>query len=161
MICELCGRQFERGVKLRIEGSVINSCRNCSNHGEVIEPVKSKPKAKKKASASPPKKPKKDFSLDIEYTLVDDYPQIVKNAREKRGLRQSQLGKLLQEPESVVHRIESGRFEPSPKLARALQKKLKIKLLEQVEPMDEVEKTDTGDKEFTLGDVVVLREKRR
>jgi len=58
----------------------------------------------------------------------------------------------------VVHRIESGRFEPDEELTKKLEHKLGIRLTTKVEEaIRNAAKTESGRK--TLGDVVVVRKK--
>ena len=156
MICEICGRSFNVGVRLELEGSVVNACDNCSGYGEVlskIETVKEKPKTLEV------KKPVYNMQeFESEETLADDYGEKVRKAREKRRMKQIDLAKLINEPESIVHRIESGKFEPDENLIKKLERKLDVKLMLKVENAPRlVGKTE--DKEKTLGDVVVVRKK--
>jgi putative transcription factor len=157
MICEICGKNFNNGVKVQIEGSVVSACANCSGYGKLvgkIETVKEKPKT---PEAQARKYEMQDF--ESETALADDYGERIKKAREKRNLKQGDLAKLINEHESIVHRIESGRFEPDDDLIKKLEKKLDIKLTIKVD--DALRLVGKGEnKEKTLGDVVVIRKKK-
>jgi len=58
-----------------------------------------------------------------------DYHLLVRQAREKMGLSQEQLGKLLNEKPSVIRMVESKKLKPDTALSRKLMHELKINLL--------------------------------
>ena len=39
MECELCGRSMIEGRKVKVEGSIVTVCDQCSEYGEVVKPV--------------------------------------------------------------------------------------------------------------------------
>lgn len=158
MICELCGKQSEKGFKVRLEGSQVNACRNCARHGEVVEEVKQKPKPLKRQRT---KTSGPGFDIGIQYDFVEDYGKKIKNAREKQGLKQDELAKRINEPASIIHRIESQRYEPSPEVMKKIQKRLGVRLLKH-HSEDEDEKYEQAErKDLTLGDMIVVREKKK
>lgn len=154
MMCELCGKQVPHTVRVRLEGTVISACKGCAKAGEIVEEPKPAKTTRRK-----PVQPTAEFTLDVEYDLVDGYGAKVKSARERRGWTQEDLGKLVNEPHSLIHRIELGKYEPSPETARKLEIKLDAKLLT---PHREVEapRQRKESKEITLGDMVVVRKKK-
>ena len=91
--------------------------------------------------------------------ITPDYSELIKKKREKLGLKQEELAKKIAEKESIIHKIESGQFEPSVELARKLEKFLNIKLIEQHEEV-KVSLGKKGEGAATLGDVVVIRKKK-
>jgi len=164
MICELCGRAAERGYKVRIEGSTVNACEKCASLGEIVEEV-----SPKKRNAPTPIVQRHEAGgkreavkvLDIEFDIVEDYAEKVRNAREKMGLKQADLAKMINEPESSIQRIEGGKFEPEIDVARKLEKNLGVRLVEKSAEPEDVKNTGEGLKELTLGDLIVLREKKK
>ena len=157
MICEICGKNFNSGVKLRLEGSVVSACDNCSGYGKVVEKISAVKEKPKVVEVRVPKYDMQDF--EFEEILVDDYGARVRKAREKLDLKQSELARLINEPESLVHRIELGKMEPDEVLVKKLEKKLNIKLTVKTEGrLPAGEKKWVGEK--TLGDVVVVRKKQ-
>jgi putative transcription factor len=115
---------------------------------------------KKKASpvVAVLKKPA-DFS-DDDWELVENYGGVVKGARERMNLKQEELAKKINEPESLVHRIESGHDRPNPDVARKLERALRVKLMAERD-LSGIELTGGGKGEVTLGDVVVVRKKSK
>ncbi|MBD3388910.1 MAG: TIGR00270 family protein [Candidatus Altiarchaeales archaeon] len=159
MMCELCGKPVKEGFKVRLEGGVVTACRGCSRHGEVVKEMRhaGKPKPRK---PKPQKEKDSGFSMEGEYELVDGYGPKVKSAREKRGWKQEDLGRAVNEPHSLIHRIELEKMEPSVGVARKLENKLGVRLL--VRHMeDDEEVTGSEKKDLTLGDLVVVRRKEK
>jgi len=147
----MCGRNFENLVEVIVEGSLLSVCNSCSKHGNVVKVL------------AVPKEITADFRServnpgDPVEVIIDDYPNVIKKAREKIGLNQSQLARDIGEKESVVHQIESGKMKPNFKLAKKLNVYLKINLIDKVEKVDiKKDKKDINfnDKTLTIGDLL-------
>jgi len=157
MECELCGRHVERRLSMKIEGTVMEVCSGCARYGERVKEKKISPSAPswqrpiRKTSSSPPK----DFTTT---ELFDDYPTIIREAREQKGLTQEQLGQLLNERVSVINRIEVGKMRPAEKLVRKLENTLNVKIAGKVES-EKVSSQSTAKKDLTLGDIVEIKRK--
>ena len=54
----------------------------------------------------------------------------IRNKRDELGLKQEDFAKMLNEKESIIHKLETGEFKPSLKLAKKLEKKFGLKLIE-------------------------------
>ena len=158
MICELCGKGSNACKRVRIEGSIVVACASCCTLGEVVGPAVApvkKPVVKKVVET-----PKQDFKPEIEFELVEGYGKRIKDAREKKGLKQEDLGRMISEPASFIHHLELGHAEPSDEVAKKLQAKLGIQLLvRHVEDDSAVKSAHSG--ALTLGDVVVVKSKER
>ena len=128
MQCDLCGAT-KNLVRAKIEGTELIVCQECAKFGTILGPIKTKQeKAKKRKKEKQTIKP----STEEEILIINpNYPTIIKKAREKLGLKQSEFAELIKEKESVVHKLETGELEPSIKLAKKLEHILKIKLIEQ------------------------------
>lgn len=165
MQCETCGKHFIEGKKVRIEGYVSVVCNDCARYGQVVgevrresaEPPKPKPVAKSAPAQSLSKILEEELSTP---TLKEDYGAIIKAAREKRGLKMEEFARMLNEPESLIHRIEGGKFEPPDGLAHKIESILRVKLFEKPSVI-----LPSGgkhiSKDLTLGDVVVVKKKGR
>jgi putative transcription factor len=159
MICELCGKSANEGFKIRLEGGVVSACPGCAKLGEVVAAVRPQSKPKMQPAARMPDEPR-ETAAEAEYELVDDYGAKLKSAREKHGWTQDDLGKMVNEPHSSIHRIELQKFEPPVEVVRKLEHKLGIRLLAVREEV-EVPKAKQGSKEVTLGDLVVVRKRNK
>ena len=82
--------------------------------------------------------------------VVSNYGSLIKNAREKMGLKQEELAKKLNEKESIIQKIETANFKPGMKLAKKLERFFGIKLIEEVE-VEKVKIKKESSESFTLG----------
>lgn len=158
MQCEICERYIEKGKRVKVEGSIIITCDECSSYGEVIGEVKIGEERKKVKRETEPLQERIEFEIETE-DLVEDYPKIIREAREKKGMKQKDLASSINEPVSLIHRIESGRLKPGPIIIRKIQSKLGIKLFEKSKDLEIQEIKTSLPKELTLGDLVVVRKK--
>ena len=146
MPCEMCGKEREL-VTAIVEGSILKVCGECSIHGNIIE-VK-KPKTQEIRE-------KKVIETDeTEEAIKDDFSEIIKEERGKRGLTQEQLAKLMAEKESVIQGIESGK-PLSFKLAKKLEQFLRIQLIIPIEKKIKKE-FSLKSKDITIGDLIRIK----
>lgn len=148
MNCEMCGKA---GAVCRasVEGVEMAVCERCAKFGKVlsrIEQWKEEKHRKKEEEA--------EEEPEVFEGVVDDYADIIKNAREKAGLKQEEVALKVNEKESVIHKVESGHLKPQVMLARKLEKFFRIRLVEEVT----VEKEKLGQKKgsdvLTIGDLI-------
>ncbi|MCS7139979.1 MAG: multiprotein bridging factor aMBF1 [Candidatus Nezhaarchaeota archaeon] len=154
MQCELCGRPV-RGhlTKVWIEGAELSVCSNCSRYGYIA-------RSERAMKVQPPIKRKSATKIGMEDLVPrDDYNLLIRQTRERMGMTQMELARLIGEKESVIRRLESGRMKPSMELARKLEKALKIKLFEEVKQQEDV--PESRGVQLTLGDVVVVKERSK
>ncbi len=156
MICELCGGSAIDGFVVRIEGGKVTACPACAKSKEVVSRITSEKNVK--AASSPKNTENKTFDVGGEYDFVEGFGTMIKNAREKRGWSQQDLGREVNESHSTIHRMEQGKYEPTVEAARKIEHKLSVKILERSQDIDENVK-QTESKELTLGDLVVVRKK--
>lgn len=149
MNCDLCGKTSESLAKAVIEGVQLDVCNDCARFGKVIAQPK-RYSAKEQISHIKKQYEKREEKIEL---LVEDYAVMIKRKRESLGLSQKDFANRISEKESIIHKIETGSFEPDLVLARKLEKTLGIKLIENYE-----ERHDTGKKSrsegFTLGDFI-------
>lgn len=144
--CEMCGNSAERLTPGIIEGVELNVCQNCLKLG------KRKPK---------PISLKQNFrsfnnSKGPEEKIVSNYGSLIKEAREKRGMRQLDLAKMLQIKDSFLHHIETQDMPLRLELAKKFEETLNIKLIKEVKESEvEVEKTNSSG--MTLGDLIKVK----
>jgi len=155
----MCGAQTNLN-KYRVEGVQMSLCSKCGQHG-IRE-----------------KEPKRTFSFkshtnknqpEVIEMINENYSNLVKNAREKKGLKQKELAKKILERESLIHNVESGHMKPSMKLATKLEKFLDINLI--IKYKEETKKSkeelniqrsnhnndEISDEKFTIGDMIKKR----
>jgi len=160
MQCEICGGYIEVGKRVRVEGAIVTACDRCAGYGEVVAVVrKPKPRLKRGVGKGKEKQVTEEDEIKFEEELIEHYPQVIKSERESLNLKQEELAKKINEPASLIHRIESGRMEPTTEVARKLERVLRIKLIKKVKDM-EFKETKAEKGGLTLGDLVVVRDKR-
>jgi putative transcription factor len=144
--CEMCGKKIQKSNKIRIDGAILEVCDDCKKFGIPIEPKKpvvvqqpskervfipTKREIQHVVRAAPRKPPVKKDDIENLY-LVEGFPEIIKEAREKLSWTQDDLAKKIMEKKNVLSNIERGTMSPDIKTARKLEKLLDIKLLEEL-----------------------------
>ncbi len=145
MQCEMCGSN-KAIYEVRVEGAMLNLCQDCSSYGTVVEKIKPKPKIEKK---------KQVIKKETIFVIRSDYSEKIKNAREKRGLKQDELANKINEKTSLISKLETGSIEPSIRLARKLESFLKLNLVEE-ETMKKVQ-TKHEETVTTIGDLIKIK----
>lgn len=87
--------------------------------------------------------------------LTTDYDDRVRNAREEKGLSQSELADELNEKASLIRKIERGETLPSDQVQSKLERYLDIDLSAEGGSADDTEWSGgSSSGSYTLGDVV-------
>lgn len=89
--------------------------------------------------------------------LLDNYDQIIRDAREAKGWSQEDLAENIKEKVSLIKKIERSEIVPEEPVRKKLEHTLNIKLTERVE----VSGQDVSHlkKDTTLGDIVKIKRK--
>lgn len=135
--CEVCGSPLRASPnRVEIDGAVMVVCGNCARLGRQLGPPQGQspvsPISPLRARPRPrplPRQPVAQRVDEPEYEVDPDYNLMIKQAREKMGLSQEQLGSLLNEKPSVIRMVESKKLKPDMTLTRKLNHELKINLL--------------------------------
>lgn len=173
MRCEVCGRKIrETPMRVIIEGAKLTVCVECSKHGKVSWENQPKPKSNPlmPAATAPTYTPIRGpiqirkrvikARVDTSQELVEDYAEVIRQARERLGLSTEELGKKINEKESFLKKIETGKTAPTELLISKLEHFLKITLL--VPAPDEKTMHTTAkavSRELTLGDLMPVTKK--
>ncbi len=168
MRCEVCGRKIhENPNRVVIEGAKLMVCIECAKHGTATWEEPPKPKqAPSRTQAIPLQGPiqiKKrviEARVDTSQEIVEGYDEKIRQGREKLGLSHKELGKKINEKESVLRKIETRKMTPDNLLVSKLEHTLKIKLLVPVAD-EKVQQTapKSASRELTLGDLIQLGKK--
>ena len=125
MQCEICGKELQNPRKAKIEGSILTVCGECVKLGtEVFFAEQPKQPYMRKIT------PAYQQEIEEEGMLSEDYPKLIRQAREKRGMNRKEFAMMLNERESIIDKLESGKFHPDDNLVKKLQKRLGIRLVE-------------------------------
>ena len=163
MYCEVCGSEIvgKPGRSL-VEGATLIVCQQCSSLGKELPGFPEKRQRTSRLGPVPSHShaPIESLPKSIEESdLVEDYPVIVKEAREKMGFSQTDLAFKAKEKLSVIQKIELGKILPTMRLTKELEHILRVKLLA---PRGELEAStvpvkQAGPRELTLGDIALVR----
>lgn len=140
--CDLCGRDAEL-FRVRVEGSLVNACERCGRFGKILG----------KLNENKIEIKKKNVVEEKTEIIVEDYDKLIRRERERRGLKQEDLAKKLNEKESMIQKIENKQLMPSLELARKMEKFFGIKLVEDISD-DKFEIKHAESRRVTLGDVI-------
>ncbi|MCS4541957.1 MAG: multiprotein bridging factor aMBF1 [Euryarchaeota archaeon] len=156
MFCEICGvKIIGQPSKIYVEGAELLVCRNCEQFGS--KKWSRYPTATQIKVKLPKTKPKEDLFAQLDFGLIENYPDIIRRAREKKGWSQEDLARKINERLSVIKRVELGKMPPDTKLTKKLEKTLEIILTEKI-PKEIIPK-EPSKGELTIGDVIVVKKK--
>jgi putative transcription factor len=165
LYCEICGNEIVgKPARSLVEGATLIVCQQCSGLGKELPgfPERRPPAGRIGSVPSHTRTPIENLPKAVEDSdLVEDYPEIVKEGREKLGLSQTDLAFKAKEKLTVIQKIELGKIVPTMRLTRELEHILRVKLLA---PRTELEIStvpvkQTGPRELTLGDIAIVRHK--
>ncbi|MFW9900012.1 MAG: multiprotein bridging factor aMBF1 [Candidatus Thorarchaeota archaeon] len=166
--CPICGSIiWGKGQRVLLEGAKITVCHNCAQHGVKIRKPPTNTQVRKPV-AYQKKKPAKQNILNRDFVsnleLMPDFARKIRNKRNSLGLNQDQFAQKLNEKPSLLRRIETGKVEPTIKLAKKIEEIYNLKLLKKI---DEIEvpaentrymKKSTG---TSLGDIAFIKKKKQ
>lgn len=167
--CEVCGREVQSVQEVTLEGAKLLTCSRCAKLGEPIGQASSTRIPPRPASPefvtrerirAPPlrREPIKARRAEREIVPVENFAALVRKAREQRGLSHKEVARQLNERESVIAKLETGKMTPTTNLARRMEKLFKLTLLEEAESVDTYPSRSSSP--TTFGDVVEVRKKK-
>lgn len=167
MQCEVCGRSIlGKPNRMVIEGAKMLVCSSCVKFSsspwrpeEANPPIRVGQSSPSRRVLSSPKKIRVNRNLDSNLELVEDFPTIVREARERLGLDRDSLGRKIREKVSVIQKVELGKLNPDTALARKLEHELRIKILLPPENIEYSRDTSLQPQQLTFGDIVSMKKK--
>jgi putative transcription factor len=159
MQCELCGRECDCRVAT-VDGVRMMLCPGCMKYGTGVKSSSEALTTNKTPILNRIKRPKvKDVYKDMDKELVSGWNDLIRDAREKKGLTREQLGFKIGERTVTIAKIENGDLRPSDKVVSKLEKELNIRLIEEVSSASTVSPTSHYSNRLTLGDLIKKEEK--
>ena len=155
MLCEMCGAESASLEPRKVSGSVLRVCTSCAGMGKQTsyrESVGHRAFVAQTLEKREQKTRYKDISSD-ERVLVSNYGEVVRKARERKGLDHGSLAMKISEKKSIITSVESGNMKPNEKLIKKLENFLNINLMEDVEETSSSYKSGLK-KNFTMGDLI-------
>lgn len=162
MLCEMCGKDVPFIKTIKVEGTFLKACSDCSKFGAELtkkeERTVSVPGVTEGLERRLMRRREKDvFESGGELELVLDYPQRIRKARNAKSWKQEELAAKINEKKSVIMKLETGDIRPDEKLIAKLEKALNITLKEKYERVV----TRSGSESsggVTLGDLITMQE---
>nr|WP_245742057.1 multiprotein bridging factor aMBF1 [Natrinema salaciae] len=173
----MCGAETSSPNTIKVEGAKLDVCSNCTDFGTEVKQTSSSSTSTKystssnsssssssgggstgssaSSSSSGGSSTRRSDMFDDMDELATDYDDRVRNARESKGLSQSDLANELNEKASLIRKIERGDTLPSDRVQSKLETFLEISLSAEGSAGDDSEwsgGSSTGS--YTLGDVV-------
>lgn len=100
--------------------SSLATTKSISNQSQIYKKIKTIPKNK------PP--PQKKIDLTDEIILDPEFPKVIRDARNRKGITHDQLGQKINEKVTLLKKVESGTIKPDEILSKKLERFLGIKL---------------------------------
>ncbi len=156
MRCEICGKTVVgKPVRTKIDNSVMLTCNECSKFGKI---QREPPRPKRGPTGSVSRGRRRSYrSQEPTEEVIEDFQKVIREAREKMGWSREDLGEEIYEKVSVITRLESGKMVPDLKLARKLEKHLKVTLLEKTQEAQIDESNASNRRKATIGDIVKIK----
>lgn len=146
MACELCGNK-EVSISAEIEGVVLRVCAPCARFGKVLSKPLQQSIMKRDAQ-------QRTSAVEVIETIMDDYAIKIKQAREKRNMNQEEFARFLNERESTLQKIETGKQLPNIETAKKLEKQLHIILVEKITLDSTTRSQKKQGSSLTIGDLL-------
>ena len=151
----MCGAESASLEPRKVSGSVLRVCTSCAGMGKQTsyrESVGHRAFVAQTLEKREQKTRYKDISSD-ERVLVSNYGEVVRKARERKGLDHGSLAMKISEKKSIITSVESGNMKPNEKLTKKLENFLNINLMEDVQETSSSYKSGLK-KNFTMGDLI-------
>ncbi len=134
--CEICGTEIKGHARyIQIGNSKLMVCEACARYGTpVMEPGEGGsgsrmalplPLSLLRKKESRQIKVDMDRVIEEELALGEDYGRKVKEAREKAGLRQDELARMINEKQSLLRKIENEAMIPTREVQMKIERVLK------------------------------------
>ncbi len=169
--CEMCGTETNSPNTVKIEGAELDVCDECTEFGTEVTQEQSSGTSTKYStgsstsssgsssssngsSSSSGGSQRRSDMFDEMDELAQDYDDIIRSARESRGLSQSELAQQLNEKASLIRKLERGDTLPSDEVQTELENALDVELSAGGSVEDAEWESDNAASGYTLGDVV-------
>jgi putative transcription factor len=166
MQCEICGAEISgKSHHIIIDRAEMNVCDRCKGFGKEVEqrgPVTSTRRgvpASTDMSMVPVRRARRDLFDKMRDQLVEDYADVIKNAREAKRLTDEELAAKISEKVNIIRKVERSELVPDEALIKKLERALDVKLTEGVaEPESQGRKGES--KVLTLGDLIKVKKNK-
>jgi putative transcription factor len=155
MQCELCGTDCGGHCKpALVEGVRMMLCPGCMKHGKGIKEVRGTPEHVHQSLLKRQRRHReKDVYQKMDREIISNWGEVIKGARNKKGITREKLGFNIGQRAVTISKIENGELRPSDDVAKKLEKELSITLFEEVKEVH-TPVSKTPNQGLTLGDFI-------
>lgn len=125
LFCDICGKGQVR-AQIQVEGAKLLACASCMKSGKILHRFQDEDEGGGGVVAERAPSPELGGGEEI----ADDWGKIIKAARDRAHLPLAVVAERINEKESYLDAIETGRLMPSLQVARKLEKELGVRLVE-------------------------------
>ncbi len=172
MECEICGSPIKGSPKyILVGGAKLAVCSKCARHGTIIrkeERVESYQRKPQRPTLPPlyviARRTRRRPVIrenEEEYEIVEGYGEIIRKARESRGLSIEELASMVGEKASLISKIEREKIVPTISLAKKLEHLLQIKLISLQDEVYPKVESSKGKFTLTIADIVEFKNSKR
>lgn len=111
--------------------TVCGKCAQFSNKEWDPSKPMAQPRRRRTAGAAARPRRRTDIEVAESLELVEDYGELIRKTRQRKGLTVEDFAKKLSEKESVIKKLETGQMNPPMALIRKVQRELGITLLDE------------------------------
>jgi putative transcription factor len=112
-------------ARVIVDGVELTVCKNCSSRGKAIPKL---PTPKQFRPRPNPRSSNASFGITDNIFLVEEYSQLIRDARLQKKLTHEQVGTMIKEKATLLRRLEIGTLKPYRILAAKLERFLGIRL---------------------------------
>ncbi len=124
--CEICGAEIRgRAQYISIGASKLKVCSACARHGTVVVEAKKMKLGRSEEAKKTKLYERMDHEIEEGLELEENYGRKVRDARERAGLKQTELAKRINEKHSLLRKIENYEITPSDDVMRKIERVLK------------------------------------
>ena len=129
-------------------------CSTCSSYGNIV--MVDKPKFESENLVQRDIYVENETEIEV---VIPDAGQTIKTQREKRGMKQDELAKMLAEKTSIISAIEVGKGHLPLKLAKKFEQFFNISLIAHGVEIETPKTLDIADSDVTIGDLIKYKKK--
>jgi putative transcription factor len=137
--------------------TVCGRCAKFSNEEWDPRKPQAQPRRRRSAATTRPRR-RSDIEVAESTELVENYGELIRKTRQRKGMNVEDFAKKLNEKESVIKKLEKEQMNPTMILVRKVERELGISLIEEAESgTGTVLTRPMGPR--TLGDMIKLKTK--
>ena len=134
-----------------LEGGVFQVCANCARYGKI---------KRSSESYSSYSKPKFKPVEGPEIKIVENFAQLIRQARERSNLSQEDFARLINEKESIISKWETGSLRPGIDAAKRIGRALGTNFVKEEAVDNSKMEVKKRSDELTLGDFIKIKKRK-